>query len=420
MKRILILVAIALAAASVPSAKAQSQEPQTRIPTKASLAEQEEWDKLKKRFLEHYPQITGLMLRLIYAHRSDTEMERILKVFESIGITLSSNDPATIRMFNGPNGLKQRLIDLMDSSDDTVSGFAARMLAIVGDSSLAPQIAVLLDRRRDAPADAHPPITVRGEAAIALSQLGAKQYAPRIAALLRSKNPYDRRGATTALGLLKATEYAPEVAHLLLDREGSFAGDDSSLLESLFEMGVATNHKKEMVLVLEDEMHGDRTVAAAYALARLGATEHAKDIAKLLKGGFTKGDAAKALALLGAKEYASEIAKLLKHKDSFKREDGALALGILGARKYAPAIAKLLKEKEPWVPRAAALALLLLEAVEYDKEVLPIIERQNTGPYFDSEDLHPLLMKESHELDQRVKVLIARLKERGKSPAERK
>jgi HEAT repeat protein len=420
MKLILILIAFTLAAASVPSAKTQSPDPQPRIATKALPAEQEEWDKLKKRYLENFLQITGLIWRLNHTYGSKTEMESGAEVIRSIAIALSNNDPATIRMFNGPNGLKQKLIVLMDSPDDAVSGFAARMLAIVGDSSLAPQIAVLLDRQKDAPADANPPVTVRGEAAIALSQLGAKQYAPRIAAMLRSKNPYDRRSATTALGLLKATEYAADVAHLLLDKEASFAGDDSSPLDVLFEMGVAKNHKKEIVLVLEDEMHGDKTVAAAYALARLGATEHAKDIAKLLKGGFTKGDAAKALALLGAKEYAPEIAKLLTHTDSFKREDGALALGILGARKYAPAIAKLLKEKEQWVPRAAALALLLLEAEEYDKEVLPIIERQNPGPYFDSEDLHPLLTKESHELDQRVKALIARLKERVKNPGERK
>ena len=203
-------------------------------------------------------------------------------LFEEISLSIANKDPATLKKFNGPHGYKERLTRLMGSSDQTVCGFAANLLALIGDPNYAPQIAALLDH--NIPVEGRE-TTVRGQAAHALGLLNAKQYAPRIALLLRSENLSDRYGAAMALGRLKATEYSNDIARLLLDKTG-FASMDATPIYSLFEMGVAANYKKEFAEILNKDSSDDRTVAAAYALARLGATEHSPDVARLLKSDY--------------------------------------------------------------------------------------------------------------------------------------
>ena len=183
--------------------------------------------------------------------------------------------------------------------------------------------------------------------------------------------------------------------------------------------------KKELAQVLDKERFDDRAVAAAYALARLGATEHSKDVAKLLNNDYKKGEAAKALALLGAKEYIAEIAFLLKDPNSFNREDGAIALAQLGARDHISAIAKLLKHKELWVQQGAGFALVFLEAKEYAKIVVRVIAKQKSGAYLSSEDFSPLVAEQAAKLDQKLRVLLKEMKasqpaRAAKSPARRR
>ena len=309
----------------------------------------------------------------------------------------------------------------MDSKDDTVSGFAARMLAIIGDVSSAPQIASLLDRKKDAAPDAYPPITVRGEAAIALASLGLKEYAGRIAQLLKSENGYDRSGAAMALATLKATEYAQSIADLLKVEERAIRRDTP--IYALFEMGVAADYEKEIAEVLNDKFADDRVAAAAYALARLGAKHRASEVAKHLHAGYLNRDVVKALALLNAKEYAPEIAPILSNEHSYNREAAALALGILGAHEFVVDIAKLLGDKT--TERDGARALVLLEANAYAARVLPIIAQQRSGAYFSTEDFSPLVKEQAADLDQRFRVLLKKMKasqpaRAAKSPARRR
>lgn len=413
MKRILLALSIILAATSLLHANEQNRGGRKPITTEVSQTEKEEWENLKSRFTKYSPYFSGLAWSLIHTYESKSEMERSLALLETIGFALASENPVSLRKFNGPQGFKQKLARLMNSKDQTVSGFAASMLAIIGDQEYAPQIAVLLVRERTSRPRRE--VTVRGQAAMALGLLGAKQYAVRIALLLKSKNRYDRSGAATALGLLKATAYADDVIRVLLFEDVG-VNDDSSPIHALFEMGVAAKYKKEIARVLDDEIPGDRAETAAYALARLGAKEHAKDIAKLLKNEYRRRHAAKALALLGAREYTAEIILLLNDKDSFNREGGALALGILGAKEHISAVAELLKDEEAWVSRAAADALVLLEAQEYAARALPIIAVQKEGPYFDAADFNSLMKEQALELNNRFTILLARMKTRLAAP----
>lgn len=394
-----------------------------REPAVVAISETErtEWQRIKQRFKEHWPRTSGWIWTLIHSYASKTEMEGALRLFEEVALSVANEDPATLRKFHGSPGYKERLTTLMGSNDQTVSGFAANLLAVIGDVSYAPQIAALLDKNT---AVEGREITVRGQAAQALGLLNAKQYAPRIALLLQSENFYDRAGAALALGDMKSTEYSHDIARLLQD-ESVYSSGDTSPIYALFEMGVAGNYKKELAQVLDKKSFDDRAVAAAYALASLGATEHSKDVAKLLKSDYKKGEAAKALALLGAKEYIAEIALLLKDPSSFNREDGAIALGMLGARDQIPAIAKLMKDKELWVKLGAAFALVLLEANEYAKSALQVIAKQRSGAYFSTEDFSPLVKGQAADLDQRFRVLLQKMKasqpaRAAKSPARRR
>ena len=418
---ILIILATLLTVISV-NAKPQSRQPrQQPVSNVTTLAEKEEWEKLKKHYLENFPLLSGLSWRLIHTYESREEMDRALKLFEKIAVALASNNPATIHKFNGPNGLKRQLVALMDSKDGTVSGFAARMLAILGDVSSAPQIASLLDRQKDAGPDVHPPVTVRGEAALALASLGLKEYAGRIAHLLQSENVYDRSGAAMALATLNATEYAQSIADLLKVDAGPIRNDTP--IYALFEMGVAADYEKEIAAVLNDKFADDRVAAAAYALARLGAKHRASEVAKHLHAGYLNRDVVKALALLNAKEHVAEIARILSNERSYNREAAALALGILGAHEYIADIAKLLKDKTK--ERDGARALVLLEANAYAARVLPIISRQLSGAYFSTEDFNPLVEEQAADLDQRFRVLLKKMKasqptRAAKSPARRR
>ena len=386
------------------------------VPPESTQTEKEEWDYLKRRFTEHWLRMSGLTWTLIHNYESKPELDRALKVFEEVALALADNKPTTIRKFKGPVGLKEKLKGLMGSKDQTVSGFAAYMLAIVGDPAYAPHIAALLknDAKRT-PAGRES--TIRGQAAGALGILGARQYIPQIALLLDSPNHYDRRGAVPALALLKATDYADRIAALLTKSEPeAFAWDDDSPIEALFELGVAAQYKKEIASVLQGNLFGDRVATAAYGLARLGAKEYAHDIATLLTHHSNNGEGAKALALLGAREYVKDILPLLQDSDSFTREDAALALGVLNAREHALAVAKLLKDDKFWVRLAAAKALVLMEQQQYATEVFRALAEQKQGPYFDFEDFNLIVNDQPIELEKRFQSLWDQMKRRQSTP----
>jgi HEAT repeat protein len=415
MKLASVVLSIILAATGVSHSRQQTSKGKRTVVSNPSSEERRAWNDLKDRFTKYSNFLSGNIWALIHTYRSKAEMERSLHLFEAIAIALASDDPASLKKFGGPNGFKSQLVRLMKSRDDTVSGFAAIVLAITGDMNYAPAIAMLLNRNSHQPPDKYPPITVRGRAAVALGLLGAKQYTEQIAALLKSRNDYDRSGATTAIGYLKATEHAQDVVNLLLSNDPEFRDDDSPIY-CLFEMGIAANYKKEIAQVLSQETRWETSKTAAFALAHLGAREYARDIARRLDS-LGKGDMAKALAIMGAREYAGKIAPMLDDKSPFNQRDAALALGILEAKEYAPNIARLLKAEDSWTRYVASLSLVLMEADAYGEEAIHEIEETHkAGAYFDEGDFHVLVKEEAVQLDARFRLLLARMKAKLPKP----
>jgi HEAT repeat protein len=300
----------------------------------------------------------------------------------------------------------------MKSKDDTVSGFAATVLAIAGDLNYAPEIAALLEKKDKSSTDedSYPTTTARGRAATALGLLGAKEFTQKIVPLLQSKNDYDRAGAAIALGYLGAREHAKDVVSLLLSKDYNVRDDDSPIY-SLVQMGVASDYKKEIAQVLNEDFRSETSKTAAYALAHLRAKEYAKEIAKLLNKEVKKGDAAKALAIMGAREYAANIALMLNDKSGLNRNDALLALGSLNARDNVPLVAKRLNDKEGYVRHFAAVALVLMEATDYAKEAIGLIEKDHqSGPYVGEGNFHPLVKEDALQIDKRFKASMALLK----------
>src|SRR6185436_6295870 len=212
-------LAIVLTLTSVLYGGQESSKSKQASSKPGSETQQKGWTVLQKRFTDYSGFMSGQLWALIHTSESEAEMEESLKLFESISITLASDDPSSLSRFEGLAGFKSQLLRLMNSKDDTVSGFAAIVLAITGDMNYAPDIAALLKRKIDGPPDEYPPITVRGRAAVALSILGAKKYTEQIVPLLKSANDYDRSGAAMALDYLKATEHAKDVVDLMLNSD---------------------------------------------------------------------------------------------------------------------------------------------------------------------------------------------------------
>src|SRR6266849_4864902 len=180
MKLTSIALSIMLEATNVLYAGQQTLKHKPNGVKHASENQRKSWDDLRKRFVHYSEFISGQLWSLIHTYESEAEMKQSLKLFESVSVALASNNPSSIRKFDGPMGFKSQLLQFMKSKDDTVSGFAATILAITGDLNYAPQIAGLLKRKDRIPEDNYSPITARGRAAVALSLLGAKQYTEQI------------------------------------------------------------------------------------------------------------------------------------------------------------------------------------------------------------------------------------------------
>ena len=404
------VLAIILLVTSATSA-GQRTASRTQTGARGLSSEKERWSNMKQRFAKYSDFLSGNTWALIHNYESKADMERSVALFQKIDVAIAKDDPAAMKAFEGPNGFNAQLVRLLNSKDDTISAFAASLLAVLGDLRYAPQIALLLDRKGDLDGEGSPPVTIRGRAASALGILGAKQYTERLAKMLKSQNDFDRAGATVALGHLKATNYAGEIA-ALLSRENSARGDDDdSPIEALIEMGIAGNYRNEIASVVGDQFSSDRSTAAVYALAHLRAREFAKNIAALLSFKYRKGEAAKALALMGAEAYAGEIALLLKDESGLVRKDAALSLGILHARQFAPHIANLLNDPEEYVRYDAAVALVLMDANDFAGKVVPLIEKTHqSGVSFNVGDLHHLVREEFLVLDQDFRAKLAQMK----------
>lgn len=370
--------------------------------TQLSAQEKQEWEQLIQRFNE--PRTVRLLAGRLWSltHGGDSK-----KVEEILNLLLVLDPKSGRRPAINTREFKNRIASFLDSDDDHVAGFAATLLGILGDLSFAPRIAKLLDKQ-DPPDDPEkfvPPITSRASAAFALSLLEARDYVPKVALMLKGKNDYDRAGAANALGQFKAKEYAKDVAELLKPESGLRPGAESSIY-ALMEMGVGAAYAAEFVKVMHDDL-GDTTETAAFALAKLGSKEHAKEIARLLSKEYRKADAALALAIMGATEHTDQIARLLNDRDSLTRVAALNALGILRATKYQLQVARHLKDPESFVPIHAAL--VLMDADRYANRIIPMVEhlyRENLSLI----DPQPFVEEELQQINNRFRSSFERMK----------
>jgi len=414
MRQTLLTLSIILAATDFLLASELKRQTRTAPANVVRQPNKKEWNTLKQRFRQRSGLLAVVSWNLIDTAKSRNEVKQCRDISESIHRAIAFDDPSLLKQLDGPRGFKNQLARLMKSNDETVAGYAALILAVIGDLNYAPQIADLLEKPGDLTGNGQPPVTIRGNAALALGLLGARKYTERIFLLLRSKNSNDRMGATMALGYLKATEHAKDVVELLLRKDLSFPDDDTPIA-SLVNMGVAASYKKEIAQALADEELSERLTAAIYALAYLRAREFAPDIAKLLRLKSEKGKVAKALALMGAKEYAEQIALMLNDESSDNRLNAALALGILGATEYAPAVAKLLSDQDVVVTYYAAVSLVLMGAKLYARNVVSLINE--TDPYevyLSPSMFHPFVEQQARAIDRRLKRAFARMKVEAK------
>lgn len=272
-----------------------------------------------------------------------------------------------IERAGGIEEYRKKVTLLLANNDEFVRGFAAVWLGILGQRESVADLMKLL--RSNLPVQR--PSSEgndRGRAAMGLGLLGAQDHAPDLAAQLKSPNSHLRAGAALGLGYMKAVKFAPDVAETIKRRDNQI-GEDQALiaaLGALAEMG-AKDQADQIAWVLRSNRRGDPAIqpAAMYALVRLKATDHAKDIVPSLKDRFRKGDAAKALALLNAQSYKKDIATLLDDENTLNRCAGMIALGILRAKEYEDKVAKQLEAPEGYVHWYAGWSLILMESEKH-------------------------------------------------------
>jgi HEAT repeat protein len=352
---------------------------------------------------EHLNLLQAAMWTVTHDYRDHKHTDDVVKsVFAYLDALqkYQIGDKEPLTKLDGVRGLSAKLSDMLQDPDPAIRAFAAVLIGIVGDNTLAPVLAELLKDRLLA--DGELLRYDRGRAATALGLLGAVEYKPRLAELLKSKNQYDRAGAISALGYFRATEYGDAIA-ALLGRTDLGVDDDPSPVYFLVDTAIAGNYKPQLVKAMLGKFQSDTAEAAMWALVRIDAKEHAKEIARLLSDEFKKGDAAKALALLGATEYTVRIAGLLNDKSGLVRSSALLALGVLNAKSHEAAVARALQDPESYVRSYSATSLLLMQAKRHYGAALPFLEKPDAGrAYLTDSSFSPLVAEKTHVITQRL------------------
>ena len=403
------MVFIVACCAVLAATQAFAGEPQ---PNPLPPEEQQEYLKIQQRVLKYQNTLT--MVFFTFAHCADEKEAQRLK--KTLGLFQAFMDNARIPALAEAGGIKAfkaALVQMLKNKDSVVRGSAAMFLAIIGEIDSKAEIAKLLEPK--------PPMAETApiedgvfenvdcsRAAMALGLLGAKEYAPKLAGLLGHRDHLVRSGAVQGLAGMEAKEYVKQIAALLEDDQ-----DDVQIaaMAALGELG-AQEYAKKIAGKLGDSVF--TAEAACYSLARLKATEHAKDIAKLLTDDFRKGDAAKALALMGVADYNKEIAALMDDPKPLPRCDGLIAIGILGAKEYTGKAAEHLQDKQEYVRKYAAVALLLMGDEAHAKDILRLVASEG-----DIESCLKFAPDMQDQLVQRAMTTLNRLKQAGK-PEEKK
>lgn len=359
------------------------------------------------------PRLSGEMWTLTHAYESKEEVDKVLASLGDLAKSFQTDRNQPERP-GGDERLKENFSKFLDSKDEAVRAFSALVLACTGDKTYAPKLAKIVNERDESFNDRFAPMPsfLRGRAATALGLLQANEHKADIAKLLKSKNEYDRSGAILALAEMRALEFTDEIVSLLTNKELAFDDDDSPIY-FLVETKQAGKYKKEIVKAMLGESHMKVPESAAYALASIGAKEHAKDVVQLLKKEFRQSHAAKALALMGSAPHSDEIAKLLAAQSGLTRNAAVVSLAILESKKHIPAIERIYKnDPQSYVRAGASIALLLLGKPQYYREITMNTDRNGPPSLLDI-DFHYFVIEKLKSYNRR---LIANLDPTKPSP----
>ena len=301
-----------------------------------SDAEEAEIRRLEAREKEYAGIMSSVTWFMIHAADDKKKMEALQVVFSTERFSEDNQcDVGTaIRRAGGVDKYRQSIAALLKSDDLAVRSFGAVWLGVLGDPNSAADLIAIV-RAKDLPVQEK---VFQGAdrrwAAIGLEILGAKQHAKELADLLRDDNAAVRAGAATALGRFEAQEYAAPIALLLDDEEATpvFAA-----IGALSRLGTERVFRRIAELLQSPARDVSIPNAALAALMELDAKDQIDNIAAFRESSvFHSGTAAKALAVLGAKQHAKDIAGMLKGGDGagevLARRDALLALGIMPAR----------------------------------------------------------------------------------------
>ena len=298
------------------------------------------------------------------------------KAIAAIGMSEPNTDPFSLKTAIKDAGdveqYRCRVTALLTNRDETVRGFAAVWLGVLGEQKSTKDLLTLLRSKQLPVQEKSFEGSDRGRAAIGLGLLGAREHAAELGRLLSSSNEYIRGGAALGLAYMNVTEYATDITKLLVDP------DDQVRIYAVWALAEmdARDHAPDIAGLLKNEVLGDPAIkqSALYALAKLRAIAQAKNIAPLLQDRFLKGHAAKALALMNAHEYASAIAQILKDAEPLNRRAALLALGIMQAKDYEDEVATHLEDPEEFVRPCAAWAIIMMESQKHTPRALKLAE----------------------------------------------
>lgn len=247
----------------------------------------------------------------------------------------------------------------------TLRSLAAVALGNLEAAALADDIAPLLK---------DPDQDVRQSAASALGKLGARRHAPDIARLLRDPQWSVRAAAMYALADLGESRYSEDIARTFSD-EGLTCGQVQAAAHALGRFG-ARQHAPQLARIMRESPNCGRYMTQS--LASMGDKSHAPAIAHFLKTGAddgTKADAALALAELGVDDHVLETVGLLGTHFS---EKAALALGLLKQTRHAARIAESLGG---YSSGGAAQALALMGAGEHAAKIAALLRKSDYNHY---------------------------------------
>lgn len=328
------------------------------------------------------------------------------KELEEVGHPSDGGDlEAVVRRAGGWAAYKAGIASLLHSKDLVVRGFAAVLLADLGDKTYSKDLLALL-QAESTPGDNDVfPDWDRGCAAQALGVIGDRDHGNELAKFLKHGSATIRAGAATGLGWMQAKDHQKEVAALLDDHEEKVV---CSAIEALAMLGEKQYASRFAKIATKEDAGDSEQSAALNALVAMHAIEEASEIAKLLQPKYNcidRGKAIMALACMSRKEYAKGFAALLDDKDV--HDSAMLALGILSETRYADKIAPFLHAEERSDRQASAWSLIMMESNQNASAAIDVysaFEQEQTGiPRYVPESA-------SRSLKKRFQQSLARLK----------